>query len=190
MSHKSDHKKSPQRYFLIVLTMVAQVPNMSWCAFATTDLFSGAKSSIGSMTNGSTTSSAISSLRYRDICTYNDLGTDKTCNTHVNLFGSDVVANESSNRMLHHSEGMDADVRACWICMRGAVFQGIASDHEDGRWVAFFCKNCVPHLSVRHATRVLVPGAARARAERARISFALTSTSDLAGRGRYRWRPC
>jgi hypothetical protein len=46
--------------------------------------------------------------------------------------------------------------RTCMICTTSTVVQGVAADHQDGKWIAFFCKNCAPHLSVRNNAQVPV----------------------------------
>mmetsp|Transcript_12992 Transcript_12992/g.25942 ORF Transcript_12992/g.25942 Transcript_12992/m.25942 type:complete len:421 (+) Transcript_12992:267-1529(+) len=48
------------------------------------------------------------------------------------------------------------DFRACSSCGDSRVKQGISSAVMNGVWVAFFCKTCAPHLSVRHHGQVPV----------------------------------
>ena len=46
--------------------------------------------------------------------------------------------------------------RVCMNCASLQVVQGVSAAKLQGRWVAFFCKHCAPHLSVRNNAQVPV----------------------------------
>ena len=46
--------------------------------------------------------------------------------------------------------------RRCMNCASTQVVQGVSAAKLQGRWVAFFCKHCAPHLSVRNNAQVPV----------------------------------
>jgi hypothetical protein len=63
-----------------------------------------------------------------------------------------------SRNLIPHEEMLRAAAvsRTCMICTSSSVVQGVAADSMDGKWVAFFCKSCAPHLSVRKNAQVPV----------------------------------
>jgi hypothetical protein len=64
---------------------------------------------------------------------------------------------ESRNPIPHQEMLRAAAVsRACMICTSSSIVQGVAADNMDGKWVAFFCKYCAPHLIVRQSAQVPV----------------------------------
>jgi hypothetical protein len=46
--------------------------------------------------------------------------------------------------------------RRCMNCAGTQVVQGVSAAKLQGLWVAFFCKHCAPHLSVRNNAQVPV----------------------------------
>jgi hypothetical protein len=46
--------------------------------------------------------------------------------------------------------------RTCMNCAATRVVQGVSAARLQGQWVAFFCKHCAPHLSVRNHAQVPV----------------------------------
>ena len=46
--------------------------------------------------------------------------------------------------------------RVCMNCAGPLVVQGVSAAKLQGKWVAFFCKHCAPHLSVRNNAQVPV----------------------------------
>ncbi len=132
-----------------------------------------------SVVSGSSNNSAINSIRFREICGYNSVAVSTIkFDLAEEASVADPPRNEPTGRIGQWAEAADTQIRICWICKRGSVFQGIASDDKDGDWVAFFCKRCVPHLSVRRSTQAPTPLLPLSRAlcchpERARMLRAL-----------------
>uniref|UniRef100_A0A7S4KBH4 Uncharacterized protein n=1 Tax=Guillardia theta TaxID=55529 RepID=A0A7S4KBH4_GUITH len=46
--------------------------------------------------------------------------------------------------------------RVCVGCSDSKIVQGISAENLDGKWIAFYCKHCAPHLSVRKGAQVPV----------------------------------
>jgi len=51
--------------------------------------------------------------------------------------------------------GFSSARRECLVCSSPKIAQGVAADRE-GSWLAFFCKECAPHLTVRSNAQVPV----------------------------------
>ena len=128
----------------VLFLLIATFSYSAWCASPPTDLFVSTR--LFGMT--SSNSSAINALRYRDVCAYKSM-------FPTNAISRDSGSNnESSHNILQWSETSENQIRTCWVCKSHSVFQGVASDVQDGDWVAFFCKKCAPHLSVRRNAQV------------------------------------
>lgn len=136
---------------LLLVSLVIS-PKTSWYAVASTESFPASRP----LALPNANSSAINSLRYRDICAYDNIYATDFEHADENSISRDSVSNnESSKNMRQWPEASHVEIRRCWACKDEPVFQGVASDAEDGNWVAFYCKHCVPRLSVRRNAQVL-----------------------------------
>eukprot|EP00288_Rhodomonas_lens_P008506 CAMPEP_0177721248 /NCGR_PEP_ID=MMETSP0484_2-20121128/17045_1 /TAXON_ID=354590 /ORGANISM="Rhodomonas lens, Strain RHODO" /LENGTH=359 /DNA_ID=CAMNT_0019233539 /DNA_START=82 /DNA_END=1161 /DNA_ORIENTATION=+ len=74
--------------------------------------------------------------------------------SHLDSWGSQM---KSAQQAVHQQTHRGShEFRSCSACGDKKVKQGIASGSLNGTWVAFFCKKCAPHLSVRQQGQVPV----------------------------------